>query len=60
MATESKPTPKVPKTPKPPVPAVTRINELLKKSALANKISRDELESVANLAKALQTFIATP
>lgn len=49
---------KVKKDPKPPVPAITRINDLLKRSALQGKISKDELESVANLAKALQTFMS--
>ena len=53
-------TPKAPKTPKAPVPAVQRITEQLKRAALGGKITKEELASVANLAQALQTFLATP
>jgi hypothetical protein len=45
---------------KAPVAPVTRVSEQLKRAALAGKITREELQTVSNLAQALQTFLATP
>jgi predicted hydrolase (HD superfamily) len=62
MATETtKPaTTKPAKEKKAAVAPVARVSEQLKRAALAGKINREELQTVANLAQALQTFLATP
>ena len=46
-----------PKVKKEPVPPAAMISEMLKRAAVAGKIGKVELESVANLAGALKTFI---
>lgn len=51
-------TPSVPKVKKESVTPVQRITDMLKRAAVANKISKDELETVANLAVALKTFMS--
>ena len=54
-------TPKVaaaPKVKKEPIAPIQRVTETLKRAAIAGKISKQELETVANLANALQTFMS--
>ena len=53
-------TPKItaPKVKKEPVAPIERVTETLKRAAIAGKISKQELETVANLANALQTFMS--
>lgn len=43
---------------KPAPTPVQRVTDLMKRSALQGKISKDELDVVANLAAALKTFIS--
>ena len=47
-----------PKAKKEPVAPIQRVTETLKRAAIAGKISKQELETVANLASALQTFMS--
>ena len=56
MATTPK-TEKQPRAKKEPQTPVQRVTDILKKAALQNKVSADELDSVANLAAALKTFM---
>jgi hypothetical protein len=53
----NKPTEKAPKVVKPAVPAAKRISEQLKKSVVAGKLNKEELEGIAALAKSLTVFI---
>ena len=48
-----------PKVAKAPVAPSLKINELLKRAAIAGKISKEELDAVSNLAVALKTFMGT-
>ena len=47
-----------PKIKKEAVAPIQRVTETLKRAAIAGKISKQELETVANLANALQTFMS--
>lgn len=51
-------TPATPKAKKPAVPVVKRVTDQMKKAALGNKLSAEELDTIANLANALKAFIA--
>lgn len=60
MVTQT-PAPKVAtisKAKKEPLTAVQRVTDTLKRAAVQGKISKDELEVVANLAGALKTFMS--
>lgn len=47
-----------PKVKKEPIAPVAKVTETLKRAAIAGKISKQELETVATLANALQTFMS--
>jgi hypothetical protein len=43
---------------KQPVPAAKRISDQLKRAAVTNKITKEELEGVETLAKSLAVFVS--
>jgi len=53
-------TAKTKKPAKPPVAPFIRINDQLKRAALANKLTHEELAKIAKLAEALQAFVTAP
>lgn len=60
MATNAQTTPATTakKPAKPPVPVYTRMQDQMKKAAMANKLTAEELDKLAALAAALKTFMA--
>jgi hypothetical protein len=47
-----------PKPKKPPVPLVHRLSEQLKRGAVTNKLTAQELDGLAKLAESLKVFVS--
>ena len=57
MATTQSPKDANAKQKKAPVAPITRISDQMKKATLAGKITKEELDTIANLATSLKVFL---